>query len=219
MFSLLWIIPFTWCIRPCWGFSRRSKKALVNSEYLTPPSPTARLSTFAFKDGLDIARPLRSQVLWLTFLAWIKRPWRLPAIFLWSVFSQRTGKGRLCFPHTCRASIPVPFYAAAHNQAAAESLWGPRRLCAGISHRTNNAVSCFLRLHYDRGLYCLVSLIVRSVHVLHTGSVFSLENLWFGVRNHMFIWSHSYPGMLCYNLETRASAMTRHLFNNLAKSQ
>lgn len=154
------------------GFSRRSKKKRSCKFWIPGPSLTyCTTSTFAFKDGLDIARSLRFQVLWLTFLARIKRPWRFPAIFLWSVFSQRTGKGSLCFPHTRRASIPMPFYAAAHNQAAAESLWGPQRLCAGISHRTNNAVLYFLRHHYDHGLYWLVSLIVRSVHVPHTRCV------------------------------------------------
>ena len=46
-----------------------------------------------------------SQVLWLTFLAWIKRPWRFPAIFLWSVFSQGTGKPALFPTHSQRLNI------------------------------------------------------------------------------------------------------------------
>lgn len=62
-------------------------------------------SDFDLNDGPDTLRTENSQVLWLTFLARIKRPWRFPAIFLWSVFSQRTGKAALFPTHSQRFDI------------------------------------------------------------------------------------------------------------------
>lgn len=56
-----------------------------------------------------------SQIHWLTFMAWIKRPWRFPAIFLWSVFSQRTGKAALFPTHSQRRYINAVLQCGHHN--------------------------------------------------------------------------------------------------------
>lgn len=65
---------------------------------------------------------------------WIKRPLRFPAIFLWSVFSQRAGKAALFPTRSQRLKINATLrcYSAAHNQAAARS--ESHRLCAAVSH-------------------------------------------------------------------------------------
>lgn len=110
----------------------------------------------------DITRTERSQVLWLTFIDQIKRPWRFPAIFLWSVFSQRTGKAVLFPTHSQRLHINAVLQWERHNAQSGSCrvivrAW--EALCRNISpnkwccYEGNKVIICprgFLTLIYTR---------------------------------------------------------------------
>lgn len=98
-------------------------------------------------------------------------------------FLSKNRKGSSLFPHTHRVSISMPFCGAAataHNQAAAESLWESHRLCAAISRWMSDACLCFteatLWLYPLTACKSLLVLIIQSDYVVHTSSVFNLEN-------------------------------------------